>query len=126
MEMNFTTSRALCASLFLLGVFSTSPAWAHAHLQQQIPAANSEVSPAPQTLTLDFSEGIEDNFSGVTLKGADQKTIATGKAARNEADKKQLIVPLTQTLASGLYTVEWHVVSVDGHKTKGQYQFSVK
>ena len=126
MEMNFTTSRALRASLFLLGVFSTSPVWAHAHLQQQLPAADSEVSPAPQTLTLDFSEGIEANFSGVTLKGPDQQTIAIGKAARNEADKKQLIVPLTQTLASGLYTVEWHVVSVDGHKTKGQYQFSVK
>ncbi|MDT1822847.1 hypothetical protein FPK54_23435, partial [Acinetobacter baumannii] len=24
------------------------------------------------------------------------------------------------------YTVAWHVVSVDGHKTKGQYTFSVK
>ncbi|MBN6334613.1 copper resistance protein CopC, partial [Escherichia coli] len=23
-------------------------------------------------------------------------------------------------------TVAWHVVSVDGHKTKGQYTFSVK
>ncbi|EBS0022956.1 hypothetical protein DTE83_24205, partial [Salmonella enterica subsp. enterica serovar Enteritidis] len=24
------------------------------------------------------------------------------------------------------YTVDWHVVSVDGHKTKGKYTFSVK
>ncbi|WP_288770824.1 copper resistance protein CopC, partial [uncultured Escherichia sp.] len=24
------------------------------------------------------------------------------------------------------YTVDWHVVSVDGHKTKGHYTFSVK
>lgn len=126
MEMNFTTSRALCASLFLLGIFSTSQALAHAHLQQQTPAANSEVSPAPQTLTLNFSEGIEDNFSGVTLKGPNQQTITIGKAVRNGTDKKQLVVPLTESLASGLYTVEWHVVSVDGHKTKGQYQFSVK
>ena len=27
---------------------------------------------------------------------------------------------------AGKYTVDWHVVSVDGHKTKGQYTFSVK
>lgn len=126
MKMNFTTSRALRASLLLLGVLSTSSVWAHAHLEQQTPAANSEVSPSPQSLTLNFSEGIEGNFSGVTLKGPNQQNIAVGKAVRNENDKKQLIVPLTESLTSGLYTVEWHVVSVDGHKTKGQYQFSVK
>ncbi len=126
MKMNFTTSRALRASLLLLGVLSASSVWAHAHLEQQTPAANSEVSPSPQSLTLNFSEGIEGHFSGVTLKGPNQQNIAIGKAVRNENDKKQLIVPLTESLTSGLYTVEWHVVSVDGHKTKGQYQFSVK
>lgn len=126
MKMNFTTSRALRASLLLLGVLSASSVWAHAHLEQQTPAANSEVSPSPHSLTLNFSEGIEGNFSGVTLKGPNQQNIAIGKAVRNENDKKQLIVPLTESLTSGLYTVEWHVVSVDGHKTKGQYQFSVK
>ena len=124
--MKFTTPRALCTTLFLLSAFSASPVWAHAHLQQQSPPADAEVSPAPQALTLNFSEGIEANFSGVTLKGADGKTVQTGKATRSESDKTQLIVPLPQSLASGLYTVEWHVVSVDGHKTKGQYQFSVK
>lgn len=124
--MKFTTPRALCATLFLLSAFSTSPVWAHAHLQQQTPPADAEVSPAPKALTLNFSEGIEANFSGVALKNADGKVIPTGKAARSESDKTQLIVPLTEVLASGLYTVEWHVVSVDGHKTKGQYQFSVK
>ena len=54
------------------------------------------------------------------------QAIETGKATRSENDKTQMRVPLTQTLTPGLYTVEWHVVSVDGHKTKGQYQFSVK
>ncbi|MCD4599315.1 copper resistance protein CopC, partial [Proteus mirabilis] len=29
-------------------------------------------------------------------------------------------------LAEGNYSVDWSVVSVDGHKTKGSYQFSVK
>lgn len=124
--MKFTAPRALCATLFLLSVFSSSPVLAHAHLQQQTPPADAEVSPAPKALTLNFSEGIEANFSGVVLKNAEGKAIPTGKAARSDSDKTQLIVPLTEALASGLYTVEWHVVSVDGHKTKGQYQFSVK
>ncbi|EFF0775469.1 hypothetical protein CCF12_004236, partial [Escherichia albertii] len=43
-----------------------------------------------------------------------------------EQDKNQLIIPLADPLKPGTYTVNWHVVSVDGHKTKGQYTFSVK
>ena len=126
MEMKFTAPRALGAALFLLGSLSASPVFAHAHLQQQTPAANSEVSPAPQTLTLNFSEGIEPGFSGVTLTGPDRRIIPVGKAVRNEKDNTQLVIPLNEALGDGLYTVEWHGVSVDGHKTKGQYQFSVK
>lgn len=126
MEMKFTAPRTLCATLFLLSAFGSSPVWAHAHLQQQTPAANTEVTSAPQMLTLNFSEGIEANFSGVKLTGPDKQVIGTGKATRSENDKTQMRVPLTKTLTPGLYTVEWHVVSVDGHKTKGQYQFSVK
>ncbi|WP_333494716.1 CopC domain-containing protein YobA [Kluyvera sp. CHPC 1.251] len=124
--MKFTAPRTLGATLFLLGSLSASPVFAHAHLQQQTPAANSEVSPAPQTLTLNFSEGIEPGFSGVTLTGPEKRIIPVGKAVRNEKDNTQLVIPLNETLGDGLYTVEWHVVSVDGHKTKGQYQFSVK
>lgn len=126
MEMKFTAPRALGATLFLLGSLTASPVFAHAHLQQQTPAANSEVTPAPQTLTLNFSEGIEPGFSGVTLTGPEKRIIPVGKAVRNEKDSTQLVIPLSETLGDGLYTVEWHVVSVDGHKTKGQYQFSVK
>ena len=37
-----------------------------------------------------------------------------------------MLVPLEQTLQPGNYTVDWHVVSVDGHKTRGTYTFSVK
>jgi len=57
---------------------------------------------------------------------AQQKAIKTGAVKRNEKDKTQMIVPLEQPLTSGKYTVSWHVVSVDGHKTHGQYSFSVK
>lgn len=83
-------------------------------------------SPPPQALTLTFSEGVELSFSGVTLTGPQNKPVATGKLARSDGNKAQLTLPMTEPLAAGEYTVEWHVVSVDGHKTKGQYHFSVK
>ncbi|MDU4315655.1 MAG: CopC domain-containing protein YobA, partial [Klebsiella michiganensis] len=94
--------------------------------QQPLPAAGSEVDASPQALTLNFSEGIETQFSGVTLTGPQQKTITLGKPVRSDSNKAQLTVPVEQALTPGEYTVDWHVVSVDGHKTKGQYTFTVK
>ncbi|ATM91964.1 CopC domain-containing protein YobA [Klebsiella aerogenes] len=126
MFMRTIAGRALSAAVFLSAMLTTASAFAHAHLQQQIPAADSTVSVSPQALTLTFSEGVELSFSGVTLSGPQNKPVATGKLARSDGNKAQLTLPLNEPLAAGEYTVEWHVVSVDGHKTKGQYHFSVK
>ncbi|WJW93112.1 CopC domain-containing protein YobA [Enterobacter pseudoroggenkampii] len=123
--MGFSASRAVCALVFLTSTMMTSSALAHAHLKQQIPAADSLVS-APQALTLHFSEGIEPGFSGVVVTDAQKQVIKTGTATRDEKNKALLTVPLEQPLTSGTYQVDWHVVSVDGHKTKGSYHFSVK
>ncbi len=124
--MPIIAGRALRLSLFLTCSLTAADAFAHAHLQQQLPAANAEVNASPQALTLSFSEGIETQFSGVTLTGPQQKTVALGKPTRDESNKSQLTVPVEQALTPGEYTVDWHVVSVDGHKTKGQYTFTVK
>ncbi|BFO29983.1 CopC domain-containing protein YobA [Klebsiella pasteurii] len=124
--MPIIAGRALRLSLFLAGCLTSAGAFAHAHLQQPLPAAGSEVEASPQALTLNFSEGIETQFSGVTLTGPQQKTITLGKPVRSDSNKAQLTVPVEQALTPGEYTVDWHVVSVDGHKTKGQYTFTVK
>lgn len=112
----------LCAALLL----SVSPqVFAHAHFTEQTPAAKSVVS-APSELTLVFSEGIEPSFSKVTVVGPEKKNITTGKLLVTGADKTHVSLPLSQPLEQGEYNVNWNVVSVDGHKTKGEYTFSVK
>ncbi|CAM3583378.1 CopC domain-containing protein YobA [Klebsiella grimontii] len=124
--MPIIAGRALRLSLFLAGCLTSAGAFAHAHLQQPLPAAGSEVDASLPALTLSFSEGIETQFSGVTLTGPQQKAIPLGKPVRSDNNKAQLTVPVEQALTPGAYTVDWHVVSVDGHKTKGQYTFTVK
>lgn len=112
----------LCAALLL----SVSPqVLAHAHLTEQTPVAKSAVS-APSELTFVFSEGIEPGFSKVTVVGPEKKNVATGKLLVTGNDKTHVAVPFSQPLAQGEYHVNWNVVSVDGHKTKGEYTFSVK
>jgi Uncharacterized protein, homolog of Cu resistance protein CopC len=123
--MDFSSSRAVRALTLLIASAVTPAVLAHAHLKQQSPAANTQVA-APQTLTLNFSEGIEPAFSGVVVTDAQRQVMKTGTVKRDEKDSARLVVPLEEPLPVGTYQVDWHVVSVDGHKTKGSYHFSVK
>lgn len=109
-----------------LTLMCSSQAQAHAHLKTQYPAANATITAAPQALTLTFSEGIEPGFSALTLTGPDNIAIPTGAIKIDPANPLQIIVPIEKTLTAGVYQVQWHVVSVDSHKTQGSYQFSVK
>jgi len=92
----------------------------------ETPAADAVLTASPAELSLGFSEGIEPNFSKITLKDASQKTVKTGKMTLAANDNTQAVLPLTDALAAGKYVVTWNVVSVDGHKTNGQYSFTVK
>mgnify|MGYP005984915599 CR=1 FL=1 len=112
--------------LAVIASFTPSIVLAHAHLVSQTPAADVIVTPAPTELRLSFSEGIEPGFSGVTLLGPQLQKLVTGKVQLAQGDAKTLIVPLKTVPTEGDWQVDWHVVSVDGHKTHGSYRFHVK
>ncbi|MGY5801751.1 copper homeostasis periplasmic binding protein CopC [Rhizobium sp. LEGMi12c] len=99
-------------------------ALAHAHLKISTPAADSTVKQAPSVLDLSFTESLNLKFSGATVTGENKKTIKTGGTALTDGDKT-LTVPVVDMLAPGKYTVKWHVLSTDGHKTNGSYSFTI-
>jgi methionine-rich copper-binding protein CopC len=99
-------------------------ALAHAHLKTSTPAADSTVKQVPSVLDLSFTESLNLKFSGATVTGKDGKTSKTGGAALRDGDKT-LTVPVVDMLAPGKYTVKWHVLSTDGHKTNGSYSFTI-
>ncbi len=114
------------AFLAVIASFTPSIVLAHAHLVSQTPPADTSVTPAPAELRLSFSEGVEPGFSGVTLRGPQLQTLVTGNVQLAEGDAKTLIIPLEAAPTAGNWQVDWHVVSVDGHKTHGSYRFHVK
>jgi copper resistance protein C len=105
-------------------VAAAGPAFAHAHLKSSVPAEKAVVA-APAELDLAFTEGLDLAFSGIRLIGPDRRDVKTGDAMPMDGGKA-LMVPVSGPLAPGDYTVEWHVLSVDGHKTNGAYGFTVK
>ena len=102
----------------------TEQALAHAHLKTATPAADSTIKQSPSVLDLGFTESLNLKCSAATVTGTGRKAIKIGTAALAEGDKT-LTIPVSDTLAPGKYTVKWHVLSTDGHKTNGSYSFTV-
>ncbi|MBX9650301.1 MAG: copper homeostasis periplasmic binding protein CopC [Xanthobacteraceae bacterium] len=116
---------SIAAVTMIVASLCDSAAYAHPELRSAEPAAGAATS-SPKEIKITFNENVILQFSGIELKDQTGKLIATGKVGTDPANKKLLIVPVNQQLLPGAYSVEWHAVSDDTHRVKGNYTFSVK
>lgn len=106
-------------------VFASTSAFAHAQLEKATPAVGGTVASASE-IRLEFSEGVEPRFSGLTLTAAGGASLPLGPAKVEAGMQNVLIAPIGKALAPGVYSVHWHAVSVDTHHTQGSFEFTVK
>ena len=99
-------------------------AFAHAALDRASPPVGSEVSGSPDAISLTYTEPVEPLFSTVQVTDANGQRMEMGKPVAQN-DGRVLQVKL-KPLPPGVYTVVWHVTSVDTHKTEGHFTFTVK
>lgn len=115
---------AVAALVLAWTLAGTSVAFAHAFLAHANPLVGSTVPTAPPMLTLDYTEGVETAFSTVVVKSADGQRVDKNDLHNAPGNEKRIVTSL-QPLKAGTYTVEWHITSVDTHKTEGTFTFSV-
>jgi copper resistance protein C len=107
----------------LSGLLATSePGLAHSLLLSSLPAAGSFVA-APSHLKFSFSGGVEPGLTGANLKCSGSDIAPIGEPAIS-ADNRVMEIALPK-LPKGPCIVHWHAVSVDGHRTKGEFGFTV-
>jgi copper resistance protein C len=106
-----------------LPLLGTAPAAAHAFLDHASPAVGSTVAHAPRQLMLWFTEKLEPAFSTIAVHNAQGAAVQSGKA-RIGGNGTEMHVAL-KPLPPGTYTVIWHALSVDTHRTQGTFSFSV-
>lgn len=116
------TAKIVLAGAIAFGL--PAAALAHVRLESATPAKDAAVTSAPSALNLLFSEALSPKFTGVELTSADGKSVSLGQSSLANG-KRTLVVPVNGKLTSGTYTVTWHALSADGHKTKGSYTFTV-
>ncbi|MFP1591477.1 CopC domain-containing protein YobA [Escherichia coli] len=114
-----STARSLRYALAILTTSLVTPSvWAHAHLTHQYPAANAQVTAAPQAITLNFWKVLKQDSVVRKSPGPKNENIKTLPAKRNEQDQKQLIVPLADSLKPGTYIVTGMLFRWTGIKRK--------
>ena len=109
------------AALVLSPLLGSGMAYAHAHLSRAEPRAGSTVTPAPQEVSLWFTEGLESTFSSVEVRDSGGARVDEGEA---QISGNTMHIGL-KALQPGTYKVQWRALSVDTHKTDGTFTFKV-
>jgi len=110
----------VAAALTALLIAPTA-ALAHAMLDRASPAVGSSQVTAPHEVVLTFTSDLEPAFSSIEVRSESGGAMHAGKAATKGS---QMRVPL-KALQPGTYKVIWRVLSVDTHRTQGNFTFRV-
>jgi methionine-rich copper-binding protein CopC len=107
--------------LSLAGLLAAGPCLAHAKLQSSTPANHAQLTAAPTSLTLKFSEAAQLAVLKLINDGK-ELSIPLDKTAKAS---QTFTLPLP-ALTAGKYVVQWSAVAADdGHVTKGSFDFSI-
>jgi methionine-rich copper-binding protein CopC len=112
---------AIVVIIPLLLLLATGEACAHAFLDHAEPRVGNTVATAPREVTLWFTQKLEPAFSSITVTNSAGQRVDTGKA---RVSGNQMSVSL-RSGGAGAYRVNWRVLSVDTHRTDGNFTFRV-
>lgn len=116
-NLGLLLATTIALALALLGA---APASAHAQLLETDPAEGAEVAEAPAQIVLTFNENIEQIGSDVVITDAQGTEVQDGDPQIDGHDVTQALV---DDRPAGQYTVQWRVVSADGHPISGEFSF---
>jgi len=111
---------AASAALLLAGTAS-----AHAHLVKSTPATNATVA-APKAISLTFNERLTPAFSKFELVMPAMNDHAVAVKTSVSQDGLTITGTPEAPLMPGVYKINWHAASSDGHKMDGAVDFTVK
>ena len=109
----------------MLLALASESAEAHANLVESDPAVNSVLPESPDGITIRFTEPLEPALSEIRVLDAMGRRVDNGDSKLDTGDPHLMSVSVGP-LENGTYTVAWKNVStVDGHRVRGAFVFSV-
>jgi len=99
--------------------------WAHAFPDHSEPRVGSAVKLSPGVVRIWFDSELESVFSSIRVMNENHQMVDKGDGRVDERNRTLLEVSLS-VLPPGRYHVVWVAVSVDGHRTEGDFSFRVE
>ena len=115
--------RGPTALAFIL-LLSTASAWGHAFPDHSEPRVGWTVPTPPAQIRIWFDGALEPVFSTIKVMNGDKQRVDKGDGRVNPSDNTILEVSLPP-LPPGKYQVFWNVVGRDGHRTEGDFPFTI-
>jgi methionine-rich copper-binding protein CopC len=98
---------------------------AHAYPDHADPKVGSTVTSSPERVRVWFDSALEPAFSSIMVHAADGAMVDKRDGRVDQSDPSLLEVSVP-SLPPGKYRVYWSVVARDGHRTSGDYTFTIK
>ena len=126
-DMNsHTRFNVLYIFLFMAFLFiMPSAARGHAYPDHADPKVGATINSSPGRVRIWFDSELEPEFSTVMVHNA-QNTMVDNRDGRVDPSDATLLEVSVPRLPPGVYRVIWSVVARDGHRTEGDYKFSIK
>lgn len=97
----------------------------HAFPDHSDPKVGSTVSGSPAIVRIWFDSDLEPAFSTIMVHNANNEMVDKRDSRVDPSDSKLLEVSVPR-LPAGTYRVIWNVVARDGHRTMGDFTFTIK
>jgi hypothetical protein len=110
--------------LLLLDLWS-GMAWGHAFPDHAEPRVGATVNSSPNLVRIWFDSAIEPVFSTIRVENESGQQVDNRDTQVDNSNPNLIEVSLPQ-LPPGAYRVVWSVVARDGHRTEGDYTFTIK
>jgi methionine-rich copper-binding protein CopC len=120
--------RGILAALLYVMCLCTVPkdSFAHAYPDHADPKVGSTVSAVPSLVRIWFDSDLEPLFSSIMVHTAKDNTMVDKGDGRVDPSDPTLLEVGVPTLPPGSYIVFWSVVARDGHRTSGNFTFTIK
>lgn len=112
-------------AILALSILPASQALAHAFPEQEIPGAGAELTEAPASVSIHFDSDLEPIFSKLIVKNDQGTQVSQSNGRINPSNPRTLKTSLINA-SKGVYHVYWSVITRDGHRTEGEYTFTVQ
>lgn len=104
----------------MFGLIAPPPAFAHDDVVATSPSNGEQVTEVPEEVRIDLADTPGSGAGSVT--GPDGQASRVGRV---RIAGKTLVITIRPTTALGTYTVEFRMLSADGHPTSGTLSFEV-